>query len=358
MSCIRIQGHHTILVVITRLLTNHEDPVVRLNGVVHVVLMGPIQCHTIIIMVDHTRLMVHITDLPTPAVILHNICLRGVDMVLVGNKGLHILVHMIITVGKDLKIQVLCPTMLLRTLRQVVSRIMGRCMISQTMIILLCSNLMVDTNRAIHRPVVSTKCSSQVDLMGCKDQPSKDMGLQGQQHLLLMCLTKVHLKQHHRMVQTWLHHNSNMVMHQVLLVSKLTLHTALQHHPMVIMVHRQQQLPQLMNSMVFRQLLVCSKLQVDMGKHLKPVVIAHIPLHSRLMVMPRLRAMETTATALSILAMEVETHQHIPHLLAKPLIPSLHLLRRAMISLQLSQQAMQLLQEQHSEVVVPSNQSV
>lgn len=279
-------------------------------------------------------------------------------MVLVGNKGLHILVLMIIIVGKDLKTQVL---ELLRTLRQVVSRIMGRCMISQTMIILLCSNLMVDMeapNRAIHRQVVSTKCSSQVDLMGCKDQPSKDMGLQGQQHLLLMCLTKVHLKQHHRMVQAWLHHNSNMVMHQVLLVSKLILHTALQHHPMVIMVHKQQQLPQLMNSMVFRQLLVCSKLQLDMGKHLQPVVIAHIRLHSRLMVMPRLRAMETTATAPSILAMEVVTHQDMPHLLAKPLIPRLHRPKRAMISLQLNQQAMQLLQEQHSEVVLPSYQSV
>lgn len=329
---------------------------VRLNGVVHVVLTGPIQCHTIITMVDHTRLMVHIIDLPIPAVILHSTCLRGVDMVLVGNKGHHILVHMIIIVGKDLKTQVLFPTMLLRTLRQAVSRIMGRCMISQTMIILLCSNLMVNMeapNRAIHRQVVSTKCSSQVDLMGCKDQASKDMGLQGQQHLLLMCLTKVHLKQHHRMVQAWLHHNSNMVMHQVLLVSKLTLHTTLQHHLMVIMVHKQQQQPQLMNSMVFRQLLVCSKLQLDMGKHLQPVVIALIPLHSLLMGMPRLRVMVTMATALSILAMEVETRQHMPHLLAKPLIPRLHLLRRAMISLQLSQQAMQLLQEQHSEVVVP-----
>lgn len=351
-----MQGHHTILVVLTSLLTNPEDLVVHLNGI-RVVLMAPTQCHTITTMVDRTHLRAHISDLPIPAVILHTICLLEVDMDLVGNKGLHILVHTSITEGKELRPQALCPRMLLLTPRQVLSRLMGIHMISQTMIILLCSNLMEDTeapNRAIHRQVVSTKCSSKVDLTGCKDQPSKDMALQGHRHLLVMCLTKVQLKQCHRMVQAWLH-NSSMVMHQVRLVSKLTLHTALQHRLMVIIVHKHPRLPQLMSSTVFSQLLVCSKLQLGTGKYLQPVVIVHIPLHSRLTVVPRLRPMETMDTALNILAMEVETRQHMLHLLAKPLIPRLHLLRRAMSNQQLNQQAMQLLQGQHSEIVVPSN---
>ncbi|AAF97290.1 Hypothetical protein [Arabidopsis thaliana] len=376
-----MEGHRPILVVLTSRLTNLEDQVVHLNGV-RVVLTGHIQCHTITTMVDRTRLKAHISDLPILVVILHNICLLEVDMVLVGNKDLHILVHMIITVGKEVKTQALCLLMVLLTPRQVLSRLTGRCMISHTMIILLCINLMEDMvapNRAIHRQVVSTKCSSQVDLTVCKDQPSKGMGLQGLQHLLVMCLTKVQhqqhrhmvqhqqqhrmvqhqqhhhmvqLQQHHRMVQTWLN-NSNMVMHQVRLLSKLILHIALQHHLMVIMVHNHQQLPQLMSSTVLSQLLVCNKLQVGTGKYLQPVAIVRIPPHSRLMVIPRLKAMETMDTlALSILAMEVETHQHMLHLLAKPLIPRLHLLRPAMSNQQLNQLAMQLLQEQHSDIIV------
>jgi hypothetical protein len=103
---------------------------------------------------------------------------------------------------------------------------------------------------------------------------------------------------------------------------------------------------------VLSQLLVHSKLQLGTGKYLQPVVIVHIPLLSQLMVTPRPRATETMDTALNILTTEVETHQHMLHPLAKPHIPRPHLRRWAMSKLQLSQQAMQLLQEQHSEIVL------
>ncbi|KAH0854805.1 hypothetical protein HID58_037094 [Brassica napus] len=361
-SCSRIQGHHIILVVITRLLTNHEDPVVRLNGVVHVVLMGPIQCHTIIIMVDHTRLMVHITDLPTPAVILHNICLRGVDMVLVGNKGLHILVHMIITVDKDLKTQVLCPTMLLSYTQAGGQQNYGQ---------------MYDQPNYDNPPMQQSYGGYQQGYPPAggqhqtMQQPSRPYGMQGPaeqgygpprpaapsvdvpyqgppQAAPSYGANMAPPQQQYGYAsstpgqQTYPSYNSAAPSHSdgYNSTQAAAVTPAYEQHggTPASGVH---------------------KLQLDMGKHLKPVVIAHIPLHSRLMVTPRLRAMETMATALSILAMEVETHQHMRHLLAKPLTPRLHLPRRDMISLQLSQQAMQLLQEQHSEVVVSSsNQSV
>lgn len=101
-SVCRIQGHHPILVVITSLPTDPEGQVVHLNGV-HEVLMLPTQCPMITTTVDRIHLRVHITILPATVVILHNICLPEVDMVLVGTKDLHILVHMIIMVDKELK---------------------------------------------------------------------------------------------------------------------------------------------------------------------------------------------------------------------------------------------------------------